>query len=94
MFVLMKYRKSLKVGHVGSKTRSLGQILESKSGRLRVIMAILLYFVPEIKKKHCGKIKVQMMLRFRNITSMYLFPIMSSSDTMFETLFCVYPVCK
>ena len=28
MFVLLKSQKSLKMGHVGSKTRSLGQILE------------------------------------------------------------------
>ena len=28
MFVLMKSRKSLKISHVGSKTRSLCQILE------------------------------------------------------------------
>ena len=28
MFVLIKSRTSVKIGHVGSKTRSLGQILE------------------------------------------------------------------
>ena len=33
MFVLMKSETSLKMGHVGSKTRSLGQILEKPSVR-------------------------------------------------------------
>ena len=35
MFVLIKSRTSLKVGHVGSKTRSLGQILEKPCVRSR-----------------------------------------------------------
>ena len=35
MFVLMKSRTSLKMGHVGSKTRSLGQILEKPCVRSR-----------------------------------------------------------
>ena len=35
MFVLMKYRSSLKMGHVGSKTRSQGQILQKPCVRCR-----------------------------------------------------------
>ena len=35
MFVLMKSRTSLKMGHVESKTRSLGQILEKSCVRSR-----------------------------------------------------------
>ena len=35
MFVLMKSWMSLKTGHVGSKTRSLGQILEKPCVRSR-----------------------------------------------------------
>ena len=35
MFVMMKSRTSLKIGHVGSKTRSLGQILEKPCVRHR-----------------------------------------------------------
>ena len=36
MFALMISRTSMKMGHVGSKIRSLGQILESQSRRLRL----------------------------------------------------------
>ena len=36
MIVLMKSRSSLKVGHVGSKTRSLGQILEKPCEHSRI----------------------------------------------------------
>ena len=35
MFVLIKSRTGLKLGHVGSKTRSLGQILEKPCVRSR-----------------------------------------------------------
>ena len=35
MFVLMKSRTRSKIGHVGSKTRSLGQILEKPYARCR-----------------------------------------------------------
>ena len=35
MFVLIESRTSLKMGHVGSKTRSLGQILEKPCLRSR-----------------------------------------------------------
>ena len=35
MFALSITRKSMKMGHVGSKTRSLGQTLESQCRRLR-----------------------------------------------------------
>ena len=35
MFVLIKSRTSLKLGHLGSKTRSLGQILEKPCVRSR-----------------------------------------------------------
>ena len=35
MLVLMKYQTGLKMGHVGSKTRSLGQILEKPCVRSR-----------------------------------------------------------
>ena len=35
MFVSMKSRTSSKIGHVGSKTRSLGQILEKPCVRSR-----------------------------------------------------------
>ena len=52
-------------------------------------------FAPEIKKKkHCGKITLLLTLKFHNITNMFLFSIMSSSDAMFETFLCVFPVCK
>ena len=46
MFVLIKSRKSLKLGHVGSKTRSLGQILEKPCvcSRCHIFSQILVKF--------------------------------------------------
>ena len=42
MFVLMKSETSLKMGHVGSKTRSLDQILEKPCVRCRSHMFVLM----------------------------------------------------
>ena len=46
MFVLIKSRTSSKFGHVGSKTRSLGQILEKSCVRYRghIFSPILMKF--------------------------------------------------
>ena len=35
MFILIKFRTSMKMGHVGSKTKSLGKILEKSCVRSR-----------------------------------------------------------
>ena len=47
-------------------------------------MVLLLDFVSEIKKEHCGNIQWLMTFKVLNVTNMSLFSLMSSSDAMFE----------
>ena len=82
-----QYRSSITKNHKIIKKKYIFSWRSLK--RLRNLLSYFRFYAKN-QKKHCGKTKRLMTLKFRNITNMLLFSIMSSSDVMFETFFCVF----